>query len=231
MIDKVSRILFQTSELRVSSTVSLPSFSYYKKKDGNYSFPLMDKPATYLSMSINPVSRKEVRFEEKNVFFLEPEYYELVKAWIEVWDWFRDPNMKDLFIYDEENKLQFNSAYNSLRKTVSDSKKIPQRLTIMPALVTRGDKTHEGVFLHLISIDIQTTLTKNEFGSLLRILKEYSFSYEPIFLAGAYLYAEMHKSVRENAGFSKLSSDNKINDILNGTVIQNRNQAKGFQFK
>lgn len=232
MIERASRILFQTRDLKLLSSASFPKFSYYKKKDGGYSDPMMDRPSTYLGLTITPESRKEIPFEEKSLFILEPEYYTLVKAWMEVWSWFSDASMRDLFIMDENNNLKFNSAYNDLGKTVSDSKRVPQKITVMPTLVMRGDRSYEGVMLHLRSIDIQTTLTKNEFGTLLRTLQNFSFVNESILLAMGYAYAEMHKTIQESTGFSKLSTmDQRVDDVIHGTVIQNRNKENRFQLK
>lgn len=232
MPEKISRVLFQTSELRLSSTVSLPSFSYYKKKGSEeYSDPMMDKPDVFLNLMISPKSRKELPFEEKVAFILEPEYYELTKAWMEVLSWFYDSDKRDLFVIDDNNQLQFNAAYGTLIKVVTDSKRYPQKITVLPTLVQRGEKSYEGVMIHMRSIDIQTTLTIHEFGTLVRTLQQFSFVSEQFFMTTAYMYAETHRRVKENTGFNKLSTESRVSDVINGTVIQNRGQKYGFQLK
>lgn len=232
MPEKISRVLFQTSELRLASVVSLPSFSYYKKKGTeDYSDPMMDKPGVFLNLIISPKSRKEIIFDEKTAFILEPEYYEMTKAWMEALSWFSDPNMRDLFVVDDDDRLQFNTSYNTLMKSVWDSKRNPQKITVFPTLVMRGEKSFEGVMIHMRSIDIQTTLTINEFGTLVRTLQQFSFVNEQFYMTTAYIYAETHKRVKENSGFNNMNSESHINDVINGTVIQNRGQKFGFQLK
>lgn len=232
MIDKLSRCLFVTSELKLTSVVSIPKFSYYAKKDGSYSIPEMDIPNVWLNLVISPKSRREMPFSTKTTFFLENEYYEMTKSCMTALNWFTDENMKDLFIYDEENKLAFNSAYNSLKISFRDSRKYPntQEVTILPTLCRRGDNTFEGILIHLRDIDIQTTMTYAEFRSFVFVLKHYSYAEETFKLLNAYAFAERHKNVIESNGFSATNPNNKIDDVIHGNVIANKN-SRGFSLK
>ena len=231
MVTKLGRILFQTSELKIVSGTSIPKFSFYQKKNGEYSDPVMDRLDCYITINIRPKDRN-LPYQSCSAFLLEPEYYTLVKAWMEVLHWFYDPDKKDLFLFDENGNLMFNTTYNDLGKTVTDSKKYPntQKITVMPNLVYRGDKTHEGIVLHLRDLDVQTTLTRNEFANLVKILQGFSYADEPFRLAFAYWFAEKHKTLQEMTGF-QFQTDDKIQNIIQGTVIENRHKSDGgFHF-
>lgn len=242
MVDKLSRVLFASYGLKVTAVSNVPKFSYYMTKGGKASTPEMDLPHTFLSFTINMGDKNNLfPLPSRTAFVLQNEYYTLLETWMEVYRWFSREDMKDLFLVGEDKKLQFNTAYNSYYRTVSDSRKAPntQKITVLPTLVHRMDTDMEGVMIHFRILDIQTSLTIQEFGTLVHALQDFSFANEAFKVCMAYWYAEHHKNILDAEGFKNLQqsdpnrvqTNEKIEAILQGKSIDQRMQGKSFQLR
>ena len=73
-------------------------------------------------------------------------------------------------------------------------------------------------------------MTYAEFRSFVYVLKHYSYAEETFKLLNAYAFAERHKNVIESNGFSATNPNNKIDDVIHGNVIANKN-SRGFSLK
>lgn len=97
-------------------------------------------------------------------------------------DWFRDPNMVDLFVYNEFDKLIFNQKYASLKKIVYSGGDSHQFMEAIPVVLENtSGKDVEGVVLSIDNHENSITLTVDELDTICGIIEDFSFQNEILF--------------------------------------------------
>lgn len=176
----LSRMLYCENDVRIFSTISTAGYS--EKKGDN---PMYIDMGT---VRINLVFKLK-----KAVFRITPSNKPRVDRFFDtINNWFRDPAMNDLFVYNSFNKLVFNQKYGQLKRVVYSGNDTHQFMEAVPVVLENLDgKDVEGVMISIDSHSNAMTLTIDEFDSICDIIKDFSFQSEIIF--GYFRYLEIPK--------------------------------------
>ena len=94
--------------------------------------------------------------------------------------WFFDEGKKDLFVYDKNNELVFNSEYKSLVKTVYSGTDTNSWMRIYPMVVRDKGTPTEGVMIFINSQSAFTELSLSKFGALTDVICNFDFDRESL---------------------------------------------------
>lgn len=131
-------------------------------------------------------------------------------------DWFRDPNMHDLFIYNAKNRLEFNPKYSKLKRIVYSGNDSHQFMEATPTVITNSaDRDVEGVVLNIDSTSNAVLLTIDEFDTIANVIQDFNFQNEIIL--GYMRYLTLPNKIRELSKVDKPRYDDerkKLNPFL-----------------
>lgn len=131
-------------------------------------------------------------------------------------DWFRDPNMHDLFIYNAKNRLEFNPKYSKLKRIVYSGNDSHQFMEATPTVITNSaDRDVEGVVLNIDSTSNAVLLTIDEFDTITNVIQDFNFQNEIIL--GYMRYLTLPNKIRELSKVDKPKYDDerkKLNPFL-----------------
>ena len=186
----LSRMLYCENDVRIFSTIS--TAGYVDKKGDN---PMYIDMGT---VRINLVFKLK-----KAVFRITPSNKPRVDRFFDtVNNWFRDPTMNDLFVYNAFSKLVFNQKYGQLKRIVYSGNDTHQFMEAVPVVLENLDgKDVEGVMISIDSHSNAITLTIDEFDSICDIIKDFSFQSEIIFGYFRYLKIPKEEKVRRTERF------------------------------
>lgn len=160
-----------------------------------------EKNETYL-ISYNPILQfryldQNGRSDASSTYQIYPRsIYRVVEFFNTILNWFTDPNMKDLFMYNEENHLVFNSDYKSLYAYLE----IPgnTKAGVMRAIPTVGNYDNgevEAIYLYINRDVNRIMISYEELKTLFGLLKNFSFYNEINVALYSMTYCQNNNSV------------------------------------
>jgi len=171
----VKRILYKNSSLQIEFFSFLPKtlLSYDTHYLINYN------PVVYIKYINNSLMKDKKTTVGENAYKMSPKNQgRIVKFFKTVLDWFSDPDLKDLFLINDNNELIFNADYNHLHAIISKTKYDAGLLKAMPNIVMFEDERCEGVYLYINQFTNSVNMTKEEIESIYFILSNFSFTSE-----------------------------------------------------
>ena len=191
-----------TDRLLSNSRMDLEFFMYMP--EGTW----MSRDHSTVSLHLNPViylrykPPKNISAEydySKAAYKITPKnLYQVIKFFNTTVVWLFGDKYKDLFLYNEEGRLIFNSDYSKLHETMPISDYSQQYMQAIPSVVEIGNQLYEGINLFVNKTNYCIPLTYEEVALLFNILKDFRFTQEVSMLLAAYRYIEEHNAFVEN---------------------------------
>jgi len=110
--------------------------------------------------------------------------YQTIEFFNGILGWFYDKNMPDLFGYNEEGRLVFNSKYNDVKAILNTGDKTGRAniLKVIPITIQDDNTEKEGIFLFINEDRFRVSLKVEQIKMILGLLTKFSF-YNEIQLA------------------------------------------------
>jgi len=191
-----------TDRLLSNSRMDLEFFMYMP--EGNWT----SRDHTTVSLHLNPVIY--LRYKPPKNYSSEYDYgkaaykispknlYQVIKFFNTTITWLFGDKYTDLFLYNDEGRLIFNSDYKTLHVTMPTSDYTQQYMQAIPAVVEIGNKIYEGINLFINKTNYCIPLTYEEVSMVFNILKDFRFSEEVSMILTAYQYIETHNAFTES---------------------------------
>lgn len=163
------------------STRYVIEFFMYSPKvaEHNSNYNIQTNPILSIRQMNSESYQEDFKTIQERSFKITPRnYYKTLKFFNNVVTWFYDDKMHDLYVYNDDDELVFNSDYNSLYLVTQKGINEQNQMKAMPTVVQFNDKKYEGIHLYVNKPSNLIILTKDEVEMVLGLLKDFSFQTE-----------------------------------------------------